>query len=278
VRPISLHHLVALEVDAAELVRIAAETVCDHVCVFTQDPGTPVKRFPVVQEGEVRELARVMDDCGVSAYGVTSFGLGADVELGSFAAGLDRGQQLGATVASVRMTDPDLDRSSDRFAELCDMAAARGLRACIEYSGFSPANTLDLAVRLVAAAGRPNGGITLDALHVVRTHTTMAALRALDPAIVGYAQLCDGRRDATAAEYEHEAASDRLPPGQGEFPLSEILAVVPAGQPVSLEVPMDQLRSRGLAAAARARLVVDAARTLLARQPDTEAVEPGHDP
>jgi hypothetical protein len=57
-----------------------------------------------------------------------------------------------------------------------------------------------------------------------------------------------------------------LPPGEGEFPLDEILAVVPIEQPVSLEVPMDRRREAGASAQERARVVVEAAQKLLARE------------
>jgi sugar phosphate isomerase/epimerase len=265
-RSLSLHHLVASETTAVEFVGIAAGTGCEHVCLFTQDPGTTLYQFPIVQDGDVAELTGVMDDCGVSAYGVTSFGLAADVDVADFTAGLDRGARLGATVASVRIVDDDPARSTERFAEFCELAMAHGIRASIEYSGFSAANTLDRAMRIVVAAGHPNGAITLDALHVVRTDTPMAALHALDPAVIGYAQLCDGKLRATREEYQREGANDRLLPGEGEFPLDDILAAVPAGQTVSLEVPTDRLRNAGVSASERARLVVDATRKLLARE------------
>ena len=61
-----------------------------------------------------------------------------------------------------------------------------------------------------------------------------------------------------------EARSDRLFPGEGEIDLIGLLSRLP-GLPVSLEVPADRLRDSGVDASGRARMAIDATRTLLAR-------------
>lgn len=261
-RALSLHHLVALDASAAELVAAAAQTGCAHVCLFTEDPGGP-RRFPVVRDEDVPALRALMAAHGLSAWGVTSFGISEGVNVGDFAAGLARGAALGARVASVRILDRDLDRAAAAYAQLCDLAAAHGLRACIEHSGATAAETLARALQVLRAAGRPGGGITLDALHVFRTGTKVAELRALDPALVGYVQLCDGKREATAEEYQREGAGDRLLPGEGEFPLAELLAAAPEGLPISLEVPLERFRAMGRSPLERAAMVVAAARAVM---------------
>jgi sugar phosphate isomerase/epimerase len=257
-RALSLHHLVAPDVPAAELVRIAAELGCAHVCLFTQDPQAPMS-FPVLAEADLAGLRAVMDSCGVTAYGAASFALRPDGAVADFEAGLGRGARLGAVRANARVLDPDEARAIDTFAAFAELAARFGIEAGIEFMGFGTADALPQALRIVRAAGR--GKIAVDALHLVRTGASPADL---DPALIGYVQLCDGPLQATAADYAREGAFDRLAPGEGAFPLRELLAIVPADQPLSLEVPSERLRLQGLSALDRARRVVAATRRLLA--------------
>ncbi len=260
-RDLSLHHLMATEVSAMALVRIAAGLDCRHVCLFTQDPGGAIG-FPIVTDAALPELRAVMDACGVSAHGLTSFPLTAEVNVFDYAAGLERGAALGGVYANVRVVDPDESRASDNFARLAELAAPLGIQVGIEFMGFAAVDALPQALRIVRAAGR--GRIAIDPLHVVRTATPLAALRALDPGLIGYFQLCDGPLAASAADYGREGAYDRLLPGEGEFPLAELVDIAPAALPISLEVPTARWRDAGVPAAERARRVVDAARRLLA--------------
>jgi sugar phosphate isomerase/epimerase len=92
-------------------------------------------------------------------------------------------------------------------------------------------------------------------------------MRRVEPARIGYVQLCDGPLEASEEMYWHEAAAERLCPGEGEFPLSEIIALAPPGRAVSLEVPNDRLRAEGVPAAERARRAVGATREFLAANP-----------
>lgn len=260
-RPLSLHHLVAPEISAVELVEIAATLGCDHVCLFTQDPQAGIA-FPVVDDAQADGVCRAMARTGVSAYGVASFALSPTTRVELYEPALARGAMLGAARANVRLLDADDARVTANFAAFAALAARHGISAGIEFMGFGDADALPRALRVVAAAGV--GSISVDALHLVRTGATIAMLRAMDPALIGYVQLCDGPLTATAADYPIEGAVDRLAPGEGAFPLRDILALLPAHQPVSLEVPTASLRARGMGALERARHVVDATRRLLA--------------
>src|SRR5437879_4610245 len=119
-RSLSLHHLVAREVSAAELVRIAADLGCRHVCLFVQDPNASLN-FPVVEDARVSEVRRAMDDCGVTAYGLTSFAMTPDVDVRRYERALARGAELGGSLANVRIADPDEARATEQFGGFCDL-------------------------------------------------------------------------------------------------------------------------------------------------------------
>ena len=70
----------------------------------------------------------------------------------------------------------------------------------------------------------------------------MTDLRAADS--LGYVQLCDGPLQAPADREAliREARTNRLAPGEGQFPLKALLAAMPQDCMASLEVPLPQGR------------------------------------
>jgi sugar phosphate isomerase/epimerase len=123
--------------------------------------------------------------------------------------------------------------------------------------------SFEQAVRVIKAAARPNASLAIDTLHMVRNGRFAADLAALDPALIGYVQLCDGKMMPPTADYYDEAVNNRMPPGEGEFPLADFLAVLPPDRALSLEVPVNRLRDQGMNATERARLILNAARKFL---------------
>ena len=74
---------------------------------------------------------------------------------------------------------------TDLFGALCDAAAQRGLSPCLEFMPFRSLKTLGDARQVIRAAGRPNGLICLDALHLARSGGTLSDLTTLEPALIG---------------------------------------------------------------------------------------------
>lgn len=260
-RELSLHHIMTPELSAPELVSLAGRLDCRHVCLFTQSP-VPNWRFPMADAANLAEVRQRMDDHGVTAYGITSFPVQPGVEVAAYAPALERGAQLGAQYASVRIGDPDEARAAAAFGRLAELAAGFGITASIEFTGYRDTDALARTLRIIATAGA--GAVSIDPLHIVRTGVSLAQMRAAGPGLIGYLQLCDGPADAGEEEYLRESAAERLAPGEGVFPLAEILALAPAGRPVSLEIPSESQRAAGVPAEDRARAAVEATRRFLA--------------
>jgi hypothetical protein len=122
--------------------------------------------------------------------------------------------------------------------------------------------------------------VLVDALHVQRGGSTLDDVRALEPGLVPSIQLCDGPRavpealelpdelplgmTADGSVLQVEARVQREVPGEGGFPLAELLAAVPAATPISVEVPHARLQAR-LSAREFAAYNVRAVRALLSR-------------
>ena len=122
------------------------------------------------------------------------------------------------------------------FAAACDRAADHGLRVHLEFSRSRTPPDLLGASRVVAQAGRPNGGIMLDAWHVHWGPGSFADLAGVPGAHVGGVQLSD----APAREpddYAHATRHARLLPGRGTADLVTLLSELDRiGSPAPLSV------------------------------------------
>ncbi len=260
---LSLHHLCVMELPAVEVIDVAAELGCPHICLFTFQPGAALS-MPIVTDAEVAAVRRRLRDAGVSVLGTTSFALEADTVIAGYEAGVERSAQLGAQHANCRIIDGDEARVIDHFGRFAEFCVQRGLIPLIEPSGYGQVDALPQALRIFAAVG--HGGLTLDPLHITRTGTRWEDVEALDPALIRYVQICDGPAEAPPEAYFAEGGFDRLPPGEGDYPLDRLLGVTPEGMPLSIEIPCKTLRDRGLAGRDLAAEIIGRTRAWLERQ------------
>lgn len=151
------------------------------------------------------------------------------------------------------------------FAGLCDRAAEHDLLVALEPMSCTTIRDVATAVRVVADAGRPNGGLCLDSWHLYRGGHDEEALADVPAELVLVVQLDDGPTRPVDPDYLTDTLHHRQLPGEGELPVRAFLrALEVAGvrAPVSVEVLSDVLDARAPAEAAR--LVADATRRLLA--------------
>jgi sugar phosphate isomerase/epimerase len=152
-------------------------------------------------------------------------------------------EQLGITYGSLNATVADdvytADEVVGHYAATCDLAARYGVTCDLENLPMWGVKTLRQAWSVVAAAGRPNGGIVFDILHYVRSGSTLEMLTEIPGDRVHCVQLNDGPLRLLAGVTLEENCFDRGWPGTGEFPLIEVvrtLAGLDALRQVSPEV------------------------------------------
>jgi len=214
-----------------------------------------------------------MADLDVRISDIEVVRIAPETEVASYAALFEVGAELGARRVCVNVDDPERARVVDRFAALCDLAAPFGLSLDVEFMIWRPVARLEDARDVVTAAGRPNGFILIDALHLIRSGGQVSGVAQLDAQLIGSVQLCDAPlASPPVAEIVNEARGDRLLPGDGELPLLELLAILPAGTALSAEVPMTA-RFPAMSPLERASRVHDATKHLLQRveQPSRSA-------
>ena len=197
---------------------------------------------PIVGDARlIRELKLVLASSGLSVLDVLSFYLQPDTDLDAFAPALGLGAELGARYALVAGDDADWARLRDRTGRFCDMAAGFGIGAALEFAVIRPLATLSQALRLLSELGRKNGVICLDPLNFIRGGGSAALLRGLDPRLFPYAQISDGvlePGEPDLTKLGRMSPSQRRMPGDGSLPLRHILDALPAGLPLSVEIPM----------------------------------------
>lgn len=212
-----------------------------------------------------RALKRVLADEGVRLGDIEFIQLTPDIDVSAFAGLFESAADLGAVSVTASGDDDDRARLTAHFAELCDLARQFGLRVDLEFMRWREIGSLPQAEAIVREAGKPNGAVLVDALHLHRSSGTPGDLIAIPARFLRAAQLCDtaGVIPATEAAIIAEAREGRLPPGEGALPLGGLLEALPADAALSVEMPLPALPSReriGTAFAATRRLLEHAKR------------------
>jgi sugar phosphate isomerase/epimerase len=238
---LGLDLLSAFGMPPVDYVILAADLGCGHVTTgLTPVPWNPCGFADWSLRADRalrREVTAAMRDRGVAISVVSGFGIQAQTDVRDLASDMDLAADLGARQVGTVGMDPDIARAHDQLALLAGMAAARGLEVVLDYAPHQAINTLQGACAALAYTGSPNALLSIDAMHFFRAGGTLADLEAVDPALIGYAQVCDVPRRARRDDYGHEALYERFAPGDGELPLADFVAALPGDVLLGVEVP-----------------------------------------
>ncbi len=199
-------------------------------------------------------LRRRAGDLGVVIYDVEVYRIGGDAPAEPL---LDTAAALGAAAVLV-VSDVGPARTVEEVGELAAASRARGLRLGLEYMAWTTPSRPDEAVAVARATG---AAVVVDVLHHCRVGAGAAELAAVARSgVLGWVQICDAPGEPRRALVD-EARHHRLAPGAGDLPLVELLAAVPPGTAISVEVQSDTLLA--LDPAARAVVLRSAAAAVL---------------
>jgi len=212
-----------------------------------------------------REMRAAMRDRGVVISLAEICVIRANSDVRDTARDMDTMRELGAERVNTVSMDPDLGRSLDQIATFVEMVAERGMEPTIELCPALTINNLASALAAIRHVGRKEFRLLLDTMHLGRSGATGAQIAALDPALIGYVQLCDAPRSPAEPNYLMEATFERMVPGQGEMPLQDYIDALPADVTISLEVPLKSQAEADVGPEQRLRPCVDAMHRLLGR-------------
>ncbi len=239
---LGIEFISALGMAPVAFLELAAELGCGGVGMalapFTANPhGYP--GWSLRDDAALRrDLIAAVQSTGVTIQLGEGFLIRPGSDVNDSARDLDLMAELGAARVNILSIDNDVARSIDELGRFTGLAAARGLPVTLEYMAGMGVGTLAVAADAVRAVGRANLSLMIDAMHLARSGGVPADIAALDPALIGYLQLCDVKDKPIDANYGEEARHNRLKLGEGDLPLAGIVAACPAHIPVGLEAPM----------------------------------------
>lgn len=245
--PISLAHLTVLDLAPPEMIRLAADVGYDRVGlrllrVTDNTPGYPLHQDPAA----LRATRTALDDTGITVNDIEFVRLTPDFEAESLKPFLNAGAGLGARHVICAPYDPDLLRMSDNLAALHALARPFGLSCVLEFFPWTNVPDLQSARAAVERTGAGDIGILVDTLHFDRSGSSLADLESLPASRLPFLHLCDAKvaPPYSTEDLLHAGRAERLVPGEGQIDLKSILARLPAGLPIALEVPMTRLRAQ----------------------------------
>jgi sugar phosphate isomerase/epimerase len=262
---ISLAYLTVQGADPIEHIQAAAEARFDAVGLRLVAPhGTSLEHDIVGNRQMTCDIRAACRETGIEVFDGELLTLSAQAEVAQWLPALDTAAELGMRFMQITSEDPDHQRAVDRFGRVCDYAGQLGIHVAVEFMRYRTLNSLEAALRFVEEAGRDNGGILIDALHLSRSGGTPTAVAASPAHRLLYLQLCDASSCMPEGDdLIREARGGRLYPGEGSLWLDELLDALPGNVDISVEVP--NASDPGRTVHERARLAAAATREFLAR-------------
>ena len=235
---LTLSHLSALDVAPADLAAPAARAGFSAIGLRLAPAAPGLISYPLPVGSDVfRETKARLADAGIGVWDVELVPLTPGFEPRAFAPMFETAAALGARRVNVTGDDPEASRLVDSFARVCALAAQFGLRVDLEFMRWRVVGNFAQACEVARRAGAGNGGVLLDMLHVFRAGDSIAGIAAAAELVSG-AQLADAPRAAPPEDkIIEEARTRRLPPGEGELPLIELIRALPENLPFAVEVP-----------------------------------------
>ena len=259
---LSLDSLTLTDAPPQMLIRAAAEAGFDACSLWIIPP--PLFPSPLLTPAMERECAAIIADTGIEVIALEVFDLHSAAAVEMARPLLEMGARLGGKAAlAIDYSNPDRSQAADILARFAEAAATFGLATNLEPVAGGKSQNLAEAHDLIRRSGA-DVGICFDPHHLIRGGGGLADLQALPPGVVRYVQVCDGPIPQPEAIRMTEAVCERLYPGDGDFPLIDLMRAVPHNVPIGIECPSIRRAQAGMSAAEQAREVMGKLRNLLA--------------
>lgn len=215
-RPISLAALTVLDVSPANQVLCAAKAGYSHVGIRLV-PATPTEtQYDMIGDTPmIREVEANLKATGVKVLDIEILRIKPDTCAGN---------------------DPDINRLTDNYAELCELAHPYGLNLSIEPMPWCNVSTVKQQGEILRKINRPNAGCLVDPIHFYRAKNDYKDIDNLPAGSLKYCQMCDitAEMPDTMDGILYQARNFRLSPGTGAADLVQLLKHLP-NLPISIE-------------------------------------------
>ncbi len=232
---LSLDCLTMTDTPPAELIECAGTAGFDAVTVWTNPPSQYPRQ--VMTPAMLGDCLAALDSTGVKVHSVEAFDLASAEAIEGYRPAFELASRLGAKAAlTYHLDGPGGSEAADLLALMVEMAGEYGLGINLEPISMGRTRTLAEASELVRASGA-NAGICFDTLHLMRSSGNAGDVAGIDTNLIRHIQINDGPLQLTEEEALIEASGERLFPGQGAFPLADLLRNIPRDIPWGIEVP-----------------------------------------
>jgi len=239
-RTFSLAYLSSHRCSPQEAVQVAAQSGYNHVGfrLWPNAPKAPQQHL-IGNPQALKETLAAMNDTGIGVFDLELIRINESFDAHTWDALYEIGAQLKAKAILIAGDDPIESRLTDNYAKLCEAMKPFGMTADLEFMPWTAVPNATSALRIITNAGTPqNAGILVDAIHVGRSHTTLEDIRAINPSLLHYSQICDAQAGTnfTTEEMIHTARCARELPGDGNIDLKALFNALPKDLPISVEV------------------------------------------
>lgn len=216
-----------------EQVRLAIEAGFDGLEPWLRDAHA------AKASGEFADAVKMARDGGLAFVNGIAFGTWVDADPAKRAAGLEETKrdmallaEMGCPCIAASMFGSQkpgtpvipLETIAERYAAVCDLGQAMGVRPLLEYWGHSVnLHTPEDALWVASRVGRANAGVLADVYHTYRGGGSFESFRFLSPAILPVLHMNDYPADPPAAKL---VDADRIWPGDGIAPWRRIFAAL----------------------------------------------------
>ena len=216
-----------------EQVRLAIEAGFDGLEPWLRDAHA------AKASGEFADAVKMARDGGLAFVNGIAFGTWVDADPAKRAAGLEETKrdmallaEMGCPCVAASMFGSQkpgtpvipLETIAERYAAVCDLGQAMGVRPLLEYWGHSVnLHTPEDALWVASRVGRANAGVLADVYHTYRGGGSFESFRFLSPAILPVLHMNDYPADPPAAKL---VDADRIWPGDGIAPWRRIFAAL----------------------------------------------------
>jgi sugar phosphate isomerase/epimerase len=215
-----------------------------HLAGFPELTIQPQEVLKIVAEGlSIADMRAIAADSGVAIkrldplcpwvpeWRPTNFGADyAKAHDISPAVFFDICERLGCTYMSLNATFPSTRYTTDQIAEyyaaICKQAAEHGVSCDLECIPMWGVVSMEQGWEILRKSGAKNGGFVFDCTHFVRSKSPMETLRSIPGHYIHCVQVCDGRMPLPAGVTLEMECFERLWPGEGDFPIAEMLDIL----------------------------------------------------
>lgn len=260
---LSLDSLTLTDTHPQDLVRAAAAAGFDLCSLWIQAPA--LYPSPLLSPDKEKECAAILADTGMEVMALEVFDLYSKDAIEAYKPQLELGARLGGKAAlTINYSNPDRGETAEILALFADAASQFGLSTNLEPVAGGKSQTLAEAQDLIGASGA-DVGICFDPHHLIRSGGGLAEFEAVGPGMIRYVQVCDGPVPQPPQIAATEAVCERLYPGDGDFPLIELLRAAPRDVIVGIECPSLRRAQARMSATEQAIEAMASVRRLLAQ-------------